>query len=320
MAIVDEDRLTARVFKIESLNTHNGPGYRTVIYFKGCPLNCQWCHNPEGISSKNEIWIINKTCIGCESCIQVCPNDALSMTKTGVKVNREKCVGCYKCAEICPTKSIEKLGEDISVKSLVERVLDDKLFMETSGGGVTITGGEPGEYPNFVEAFFRKCKENEIHTAFDTSGFVSKGALQKILPFTDLIFFDLKIMDNNKAEKLTGSSTRHIFDSLKFVKDYIQKNGGPELQFRTPVIPGSTDDYKNLSSIAEILANDFQGLFTKWELCMFNDICEDKYLKMNKKWNYKGKKYSTSDFEKIRRILKSYPEHNIEFSGFVSNQ
>jgi pyruvate formate lyase activating enzyme len=228
------------------------------------------------------------------------------------------CNGCFDCAEVCPTKSIEKLGEEISVDDLFSRIVDDKAFMDTSGGGVTLTGGEPGEFPDFVEAFFMKCRENSIHTALDTSGYLSVKSLRKILPFTDLIFFDLKILDEEKAKSLTGKGVKHI-KSLAFIKEYILINGAPELQFRTPIIPGSTDNPENINAIAELLGNEYRGLFSKWEFCMFNDICEDKYLRMDMDWNYKGKKYSSSDFKKLTAIQEKFPQHNIEFSGFLSN-
>jgi pyruvate formate lyase activating enzyme len=313
------DQMTARIYKVESLNTYNGPGYRTVVYTKGCPLSCDWCHNPEGISRSAEIWIKNSTCIGCQTCVETCPVDALSLTVDGIKVDRDICDGCFDCAEVCPTKSIEKLGEEISVDDLFSRIVDDKAFMDTSGGGVTLTGGEPGEFPDFVEAFFMKCRDNGIHTAFDTSGYVSEKALQKILPFTDLIFFDLKILDEENAKSLTGKGVKHILKSLTFIKEYILINGAPELQFRTPIIPGSTDDPKNINAMAELLGSEYGGLFSKWEFCMFNDICEDKYLRMDMDWNYKGKKYSSSDFKKLTAIQEKFPQHNIEFSGFLSN-
>lgn len=313
-----DESLTATIFKVESLNTHNGPGYRTVVYFKGCPLSCQWCHNPESISPKKEVWVVNSKCIACESCVAVCPVDALSMTGDGIKVNRNKCVGCHICADICPSKAIEKLGEDYSVDKLFKRILGDKPFWEASGGGVTLTGGEPGIYPSFLKAFLKKCKEEGIHMAFDTSGFVSKKVMKELLPFIDLIFFDLKIFDAEEAKKLTGQGTKEIHDSLEVVKSFIQKHGSLELQFRTPLIPGSTDTPENLNKISEFIQKNYSGLFSKWELCMFNDVCEDKYVKMNKEWKYSGKKHNVSDLETINRFQEKHSSNKIEISGFVT--
>jgi pyruvate formate lyase activating enzyme len=249
--------------------------------------------------------------------VQVCPAEALSLTEKGIQVNREKCMGCQICADICPSKAIEKLGEDYTVDKLFNRILSDKTFWDTSGGGVTVTGGEPATYPEFLKAFLKRCKEKGIHTAFDTSGFTSGKIMNDILPYIDLIFFDLKIMDIEKANKLTGQGTKQIMDSLQVVKSFVEKNGTPELQFRTPIIPGSTDG-ENLTVIENKLKNEFNGLYSKWELCMFNDICEDKYVKMNREWNYSGLKYSKPDYEKIVDFQKKHASTKIEISGFVS--
>lgn len=308
---------TAQIFKIESLNTHNGPGYRTVVYFKGCPLKCQWCHNPESISPQKEIWVVNSKCIGCEECVQVCPVHALAMTESGIKVNRNKCIGCHQCADICPSKAIEKLGEDYTLEKLFKRILADKSFLDASGGGVTLTGGEPAAYPGFAKNFMKKCQEEGIHTAFDTSGFVSKKVMNDLLPYIDLIFFDLKILNKEKAKQQTGQGTKQILDTLEIVKEFIQKNGSPELQFRTPVIPGSTDK-DNLEEIGNLLKMKFDGFYSKWELCMFNDICEDKYVKMDEEWKYLGVKCKDSDYENINQLAQKYPSNKIEISGFVS--
>lgn len=298
-------KLKARIFKIESLNTHNGPGYRTVVYFKGCPLKCDWCHNPEGISREPEIWILNNTCIGCKSCVEACPVDALTMTENGIKVDRNLCNGCFECAEICPSKSIEKLGEDINVDRLFRRIMEDKPFMDASGGGITVTGGEPGIAPEFVSQLFEKCKKTDIHTAFDTSGFISKKALEMIIPLTDLVFFDLKIMDEKRSKEMTGHGNSKIFETLNWIKSYKLLIGGPELQFRTPIIPGATDSMANLNAIAHIIQTNYKGLFSEWELNLFNDICEDKYNKMDRSWHFKDTKFDLEDYQKIEEFVSN---------------
>ncbi|MBR8535845.1 glycyl-radical enzyme activating protein [Carboxylicivirga sediminis] len=312
------NELTAIVFKVESLNTHNGPGYRTVVYFKGCPLKCQWCHNPESISPQKEIWVVNKRCIGCESCVQVCPTEALSMASEGIKVDRQKCTGCQICANVCPSKAIEKLGDEYTVDQLFERIMGDKPFWDASGGGVTLTGGEPATYSRFCIELLKKCKKEGIHTAFDTSGFVSQKVMQELLPYIDLVFFDLKILIAEKAKQLTGQGTKEILASLQVVKSFIEKYGAPELQIRTPLIPDATDTQENLNAISVLLEKNLTGLFTKWELCMFNDVCEDKYIKMNQKWRYTGKKYMESDLKKMNQFQEKHSNNKIEITGFVS--
>ncbi len=313
-----KDEVKGRIFKIESLNTHNGPGYRTVIYLKGCPMNCLWCHNPEGISTKKEIWMLRSKCIHCLSCVEICPQSALSPGENGINIDRNKCTGCYTCANICPAKAIEKLGEDYSVSEVFNRILKDKPFLEASGGGVTVTGGEPGMATEFVSRLFQKCQEENIHTAFDTSGFISEKVLEKIIPFTNLVFFDLKIMEEKLAKKMTGQGTTGIIKMLDWIKFYKLNHGGePELQFRTPVIPGATDNQENLDAIAGILKAKYNGIFTEWELNLFNDICEDKYQRLNRKWHFEDAKLKIEDYARLEIFGYNNPELKIKISGFV---
>jgi pyruvate formate lyase activating enzyme len=314
----NRDELKGRIFKIESLNTHNGPGYRTVIYFKGCPLTCLWCHNPEGISRKKEIWVIHKKCIGCQTCVEACPSGALSMEYEKIEVDRNKCIGCHSCANVCPSGAIEKLGEDYTVSELFKKILKDKPFIEASGGGVTVTGGEPGIHPEFVALLFKKCREARIHTAFDTSGFISEKSLEMIIPYSDLVFFDLKIINETKAKELTGQGTAHIIESLNWIKLYILENGKPELQFRTPVIPGATDGDENLNAIAQLIQKNYNTIWKEWEFNLFNDICEDKYQKLNKDWIFKDSRMGNIDYQRIEEFRKKNQEFNITISGYVS--
>lgn len=305
-----------RIFKIESLNTHNGPGFRTVVYLKGCPLNCMWCHNPESISSKKEIWILHSKCIGCLSCVETCPQSALSPGKNGIVIDRDRCVGCYKCVDVCPAKAIEKLGEDYTVTEIFDRILKDKPFLDASGGGVTVTGGEPGIAPEFVSQLFKRCQNESIHTAFDTSGYISEKALEMIIPYTNLVFFDFKVMEEEAAKSLTGKGTDRIFESLDWLKNYNEKHGTPEIQFRTPIIPGSTNSSENMEAIAGKIRENYAELFTEWELNLFNDICEDKYERLGKKWHYTGIKFDKYAYAKVDKFREENPDLKIKISGF----
>ena len=317
MIYADDQITRGRVFKIESLNTHNGPGYRTVIYMKGCPLNCLWCHNPEGISTQKEIWISHAKCIGCLSCVAACPKTALSEKEGQIEVDRLKCIGCYECFSICPSKAIEKIGEDYSVDSIMERLRKDKAFMDASGGGVTLTGGEPGTAPGFVSELFKRCREIGIHTAFDTSGYISEKSMEMIIPYTDLVFFDLKILDNKSAKEWTGVGIHKILKSLQWIKIYKEKNDGPELQIRTPIIPGATDSDENLNAIAQFIKRGYSDLLTEWEINLFNDICEDKYQRMNKDWDFKEAKFDEKNYERIEQFSSEHANLNVRISGFL---
>ncbi len=313
----DNKEVRGRIFKIESLNTHNGPGYRTVIYLKGCPLSCLWCHNPESISAKKEIWVIHSKCIGCLSCVTACPNQALSYIENSIEVDRNKCEGCYACANICPSTAIEKIGEDFTVGAMIEKLRKDKPFMDASGGGLTLSGGEPGTAPEFVRELFKACREEGIHTAFDTSGFLSEKVLEMIIPYTDLVFFDLKLMNKKAAKEMTGQGTDSIFKALDWIKTYKFTNKGPELQFRTPVIPEATGSDENLTAIAHRIRTEYKGLFSEWELNLFNDICEDKYQRMDKKWHFDGVGFDSEDYAKLLHFKNRNKDLNIKISGFI---
>ena len=282
------ENLTAGIFRIERLNNHNGPGLRTVIFMKGCPLHCIWCHNPEGVNLKNEIWYIPSKCIGCSGCVAVCPEKALELTAQGIKIDREKCTGCYQCVEVCPSKSLEKLREDVTTDYLMDIILRDKIFFQSSGGGVTVTGGEPGIYADFITELFYKCKQNGIQTGFDTSGVIPLEKLESVLQLTDLMFLDLKIMDVEKSVIYTGLDMIKLMDSVQWLKHFIFIHSNTfKLYIRTPLIPDLTDTNENLLSIIKVLDEIGEGNIEEWELCKFNDLCADKYLKMNKKWTFK---------------------------------
>jgi pyruvate formate lyase activating enzyme len=235
-----------------------------------------------------------------------------------IEVDRDMCAGCYACADICPSKAIEKIGEDLSVSEVFERLMRDKPFFDASGGGVTLTGGEPGTAPEFVSRLFRNCREEEIHTAFDTSGFISKKALEMIIPYSDLVFFDLKVLDEAKSIELTGKGTARIIDSLHWIKSYILTNGKPQLQFRTPLIPGATNNEENLDAIAQFIRENYSEIYQEWELNLFNDICEDKYRKLNKEWIFKDARMSILDYQRMEDFKEKNQEFKITISGFVS--
>jgi len=259
---------------------------------------------------------MHSKCIGCLSCVNACPQSALSPGENGIVVDRSRCVGCYTCVDVCPSKAIEKLGEDFTVSEIFNRILRDKPFLDASEGGVTVTGGEPGLSPEFISQLFIKCRNDGIHTAFDTSGHIPKKALEMIIPHTDLVFFDLKVMDEEYAKRLTGQGTSRIIDSLEWLKAYKEQHGKPELQFRTPIIPGSTNSVENLETIAQITRDNYSGLFTEWELNLFNDICEDKYQRLDKHWNYTNIKFDYNAYLQIEKFKGENPDLKIKISGF----
>ncbi len=311
--------MKALIFKIDRLNTHNGPGFRTVIYFKGCPLHCTWCHNPEGISPKKEVWFNASKCIGCGTCVEMCPVNAIELSENGITIDRNTCIGCQLCTVVCPSEAIEKIGEEQSVDELMRIILQDKYLFESSGGGVTVTGGEPGNHPDFVSELFKRCKEEGIHTAFDTSGMVSESALEKIIPFTDLVFLDIKTLDPEQSLKYTGLPIQKLMGTIEWLNSFRTSHSSfPEIEIRTPLIPGITDDNENLFAIGQFIEHSLKQV-KNWELCMFNDLCEDKYLRMGIKWALNDKTQNSVDYSRVLAIQNEFPALGIAVTGYISH-
>jgi pyruvate formate lyase activating enzyme len=270
---------------IQRMSTEDGPGIRTTVFLKGCPLRCNWCQNPEGLSPSPEVWWTGSRCIGCRTCLSVCGHAALSLDGGGISIRKEVCQGCGECAEACPSTALETLGRRWSAEDLIRETITDQAYFERSGGGVTASGGEPTMQAGFAAAFLDGCRERGIHTALDTCGQCSQEALDRILPHVDLLLFDLKEMDAERHGSLTGVSNRRILENLRHVGLRMRAGQAPrELWIRTPIIPGATARKENLSSIGRYLSHELQGLVSRWDLCAFNNLCRDKYARLGMVW------------------------------------
>jgi pyruvate formate lyase activating enzyme len=276
-----------RILHLQRLSTEDGPGIRTTVFFKGCPLRCAWCHNPESLSPHPQVQWLEQRCIGCRTCLGTCPNSCLTMTEQGVAIDRERCVGCGICAEACPANAMELLGTDVTVDELVREVSKDRTYFETSGGGVTVSGGEPAMQPGFVAAFLARLRDLGISTALDTCGLASRQSLDAILPHVDLVMFDLKEIDPEKHRAFTGQRNEVILEALLLVRDAIvDRMPSPRLWIRTPLIPGTTASRENLYGLGEFIAEHLDGLVERWELCAFNNLCRDKYRRLGMPWQF----------------------------------
>ena len=299
--------MKATILEIQRMSTEDGPGIRTTIFFKGCSLNCLWCHNPESISPHPQIHWISNQCIGCKTCLAICPEGALAFTEDGNRVDRKRCTGCGLCAEECPASALELLGKSWGLDELFAEVIKDRTYFEKSGGGVTLGGGEPTLQEPFNRELLKKLKERGIHTALDTCGMCSRKALERLMPYSDLLLFDLKEIDPQEHRRVTGTTNEKILDNLIYVCDSMQSNSRPsQLWIRTPIIPDATATNENIRGIGKFIAGSLDGLVGRWELCAFNNLCKDKYLRLDLDWAYKDCELSTNlQMEKMAAVAKN---------------
>ncbi len=238
------------IFDIKRYAISDGPGIRIAIYFKGCPLRCKWCHNPESQSPKVQKLYTASKCIGAKDCIEVCPEDALTLTPNGIVTDNEKCTLCGLCADACPSKAIEMSGKLYNPNELMELIERERVHMEQSGGGVTFSGGEPMMYPEFLIEMLRICGEHGLHRAVDTCGYAPKETLLKVAEHTDLFLFDLKLMDPVQHKKWTGRDNKLILENLKLLAE-----SGANINIRIPFIKNVNTGVEEVTKMAEFISN-----------------------------------------------------------------
>ncbi|MBI9091703.1 MAG: glycyl-radical enzyme activating protein [Desulfobacterium sp.] len=271
------------VLEIQRMSTEDGPGLRTTVFLKGCPLACDWCHNPESISPKPQLVWQGTGCIGCGICIETCENNALSLTPGGVVINRDLCQGCGHCADQCPSLSITLLGVTWTAQDLVKELAKDRAYFQSSRGGVTLSGGEATLQHEFSLEVLKGLQAQGIHTALDTCGMTAISILEKLLGHTDLLLFDIKEMDETRHKSFTGASNAIILENLMQLPGLLKKHP-TELWIRTPIIPGATDRDDNIRSMGSFIALHLKDTVCRWELCAFNTLGKDKYTRLGKTW------------------------------------
>ena len=275
------------IVSIQRLSTEDGPGIRSTVFFKRCPLSCRWCQNPETISSRPEVQWFRARCIGCRTCRDACPNGNVTVNGSGVSIDRERCAGCGTCASQCPANAIELVGRKTDAVGLAAELAKDRSFYDQSGGGVTLSGGEPLAQPGFAAALARSLREAGIPTALDTCGHAGPDALAQVLPHMTLVLYDLKMSDSAGHATLTGSSNELIVENFFRVADAVRERPGElSLWVRTPLVPGATATRENLGGIGRLVARTGAGVVARWELCAFNNLCRDKYRRLDREWEY----------------------------------
>ncbi len=273
---MEKSDTTGTIFKIKRFSVHDGPGIRTSVFLKGCPLNCVWCHSPEGITSDIAIWYDQSLCIACGQCAQSCPASALNLVQnadTYINIDRTLCTLSGDCVKVCPTGAMQFTGSSISVTDIVSEIEKDILYYNQSGGGVTLTGGEPLYQSGFATEILKACNSKNINTAIETSLYCEIETIDRISEYVDLFIIDMKIFDKVKHLHYTGKSN----DTIKENFEYISKSG-KSIFVRIPLIPNITDTEENKNAIEKFV----HGINKKIpiEYISYNPLAENNYKRM----------------------------------------
>ncbi len=288
------------VFNIQRYSIDDGPGVRTTVFVKGCPLTCLWCSNPESQDPLPEVTYRYSSCKRCAVCLKTCPLGIIDMQEDGVHIDRKSCDRCGKCVEACVTESLRISGKKMTVDEVFNVVKRDIDFYRVSGGGVTGSGGEILMQADFIAELFRRCREEEIHTCADTSGFGTKEAMEKILTHTDLVYYDLKQMDPVKHKEQCGQPNDLILSNLSLVVE-----SKVPLVIRVPMVPGYTDSDENMAAIAKTVA----GLTKEApvNILPYHNYGANKYRMIDRKYQLDGVKPPTEEeLNRAKRIIESY--------------
>ena len=293
---MDREKIAAPVFDIEKFAVHDGPGIRTVVFLKGCPLRCRWCHNPESQSARSEVLFSAEKCLGCGKCAAVCPAGCHTVDAGRHRFDREGCLGCGKCAELCPPQALKVAGRMMSVAEVMREVLGDRAFYENSGGGMTVSGGEPLSHPEFTHALLEAAKRRNLDTAVETCGFAPWPMLAPLLGQVDLWLWDIKAAPHHHRE-LTGVDSAPILENLR----KLDAAGGATV-LRCPLVPGVNDTDADFAHIASV-ANSLKHV-RRIDLEPYHPLGENKCRQLGREPGYRGEFAPPEAVERALAALK----------------
>ncbi len=298
--------LKGLVFNIQRFSLDDGPGIRTTIFMKGCNLECIWCHNPESIASKPQVRTFPHKCIECGACLQQCPSQAHVFEEDKKLFLREQCSLCGSCRSFCPSGALDLCGEWMTVDAVLEKIQRDMPFYERSGGGITLSGGEPLLQKDFVRELLISCKKLGLHTAIDTAGHLNRDVFETVLPYTDLFLYDLKALSADLHKRITGRDNTRIKDNLQ----WLAQQSVP-IWIRIPVIPQVNDSPEEMGRVASYLKD--MGRIEKVELLPYHQLGEGKYESIGKE--YRLSSATAPDAEQIDKIATLFNARLHESGG-----
>lgn len=287
--------MKGRIFEIKRFAVHDGDGIRTAVYLKGCSLKCVWCHNPEGIAGKAQMAFLSHKCTGCGACAQVC---ACHRIEEGRHLfDRSACITCGRCETVCPAEALKIYGKEYSVEEVLSVLLEDKVFYETSGGGITLSGGECLLQADFCRELLKQCKEQGLHTAVDTCGNVPWENVEKVLPYTDVFLYDVKAMDEDVHVRCTGASNERILENLEKID-----KAGKSIEIRFPYVPEyNSDQTEKIGAFLSQLQN-----VTKVRVLAYHDMARSKYHSLQMPDTMPEKVPEAREVEEAREVLRKY--------------
>ena len=295
--------IRGEIFDIQRFSIHDGPGIRTVVFLKGCSLYCPWCCNPEGISYKSELAYYPQKCFDCGECIHICPQKAItrSCKEDGVSIDREKCNNCGVCVPVCNSKALTLMGEEISAGQVMKEVKKDTVFYRVSGGGLTLSGGEPLEQIDFTEALLSVAKQDGINTAVETCGYTSSENFRRVLKNVDYLLYDIKHTDSKKHKDFTGKDNKLILENMKLAVQIC-----PSVTARVPYIPGFNDSEKEILEIADFISSIS---LASLHILPYHNLGFSKYKSLGKIYQMAStKSVERKKVQRIKRVIEErYP-------------
>lgn len=263
------------IFDLKRGSFHDGPGIRTVVFLKGCPLRCIWCHNPESLRREPELLYDGEKCLNCGQCVEICENQAHSLEDGRHNYFRNRCIVCGNCVGLCPAGALQVAGYEITDDEVVKLALQDILFYKNSGGGLTLSGGDPLMQKEFTISLLRKAKENGLHTCMDTCGYAPTDTLKMVMEYTNVFLFDIKETDSKRHKQCTGVGIKLVLDNL----EYLNSNG-KNIILRCPIIPGINDRNEHLEAI-KVLVRKYHSI-SGVELLKYHELGNHKNRLLNR--------------------------------------